>query len=745
MTSSIDSFITILKRQPWYQGQIEIVRVIPGQAARYGVLEKPLPDPVNTYLNRENLTLYTHQVKAIEQIRGGENVILTTPTASGKTLAFNLPIFEHLYHDRRATALYLYPLKALANDQLEKLHQLERATGIALGANIYDGDTPQHLRPRIREISRIIVSNPYALHQYLPWHHKWARFFKHLKFVVIDEAHRYRGVFGSNVAMLIRRLARILERHGADPQFILSSATIANPEEHAHKLIGKDVTVIAEDGSDHGDRYFLFWNPVHYPDHSVHRQTSDLLRLHATQGFQTLCFTISRAMAELTARWAKEATNGEVKIAVYRAGYLPEERREIERALRDRELDAVASTNALELGIDIGELDAVIIAGYPGTVVSTWQQAGRAGRGTAPAAVTLVGFENPLDQYFMRHPDRFFERPHEHAIIDLDNLHIKMGHLMCAAAELPLRQVDEKQFGDFAPLLEPLEDQGLLGSTPVGWVYQGTARPVDVVNLDNISNEIVEVICDGETLETMEVRQAYAEAHPGAVLLHQGETYLVSDLDLERNTATVVKEEVDHYTDALQVTKTRILNPVDWKDHGDFELAVGNLHVAERFVSYQVRRYDRVLGRYELDLPPIEFETVGVWFTVPDALRQAVIQRDGDWVGGLHGAEHAMIAMTPFHAMCDRWDIGGLSTPYHPDTGAATIFIYDGFEGGMGISEKIFQLFPELVKTTYELIRDCGCEMGCPSCIYSPKCGNQNEPLDKAAALTLLKGILARV
>jgi DEAD/DEAH box helicase domain-containing protein len=464
--------------------------------------------------------------------------------------------------------------------------------------------------------------------------------------------------------------------------------------------------------------------------------------LHVRSGLQTLCFTISRSLAELVARWAREALPDK-KITSYRAGYLPEERREIERGLKEREIDGVASTNALELGVDIGGLDSVIISGYPGTVISVWQRAGRAGRGTEPAAVTLIGFENPLDQYFMNHPEEFFARPHEHAIIDLENEYILMGHLLCAAAELPLRRSELELFGAEEKHLQPLEER-FLQKTPVGWIYRGTARPVDLVNLDNISDRTIQVLCDGKLLETIDYPRALEEAHPGAVLLHQGETYLVKELDLERNVALVVKDDVDYYTDALKVSEVGVLGEQGSRKIGELKLTLGELHVEERFIGYRIRRYDRTLGLKELKLPSVEFETVGLWLALPEGIKQKAEEKGLDWAGGLHGAEHALIAMAPFYAMCDRWDIGGVSAPFHSDTGGAAIFVYDGFPGGIGISEKLFELFPEWLEATHRLVRDCPCAEGCPSCIYSPKCGNQNEPLDKRATLLILSELLAQ-
>ncbi len=736
-----ERFIEELQRR--HPKSIVFIKELPETPAQHAHLTQPLPSPLERYLQDNKLTLYSHQAETIERVRAGAHVVITTPTASGKSLAFNLAVFEELYRNSNATAMYIYPLKALTQDQLQAIRDLETKTDIQTQAAVYDGDTPQHVRSLIRDQSRVILTNPYALHQYLPWHHKWRRIFQNLKFVVLDECHIYRGVFGSNVALLMRRLRRIAQYYGAQPQFILSSATIANPQEHSENLVGLDFEVISESGAPGSARYFLFWNSVADASHSVHRQTSDLLAQHVKSGLQTLCFTISRKLAELIAIWAKEQGLAD-EIAAYRAGYTPEERRAIETALKAGELRGVASTTALELGIDIGGLDAVIISGYPGTVISTWQMAGRAGRGRESALVTLIGFEDPLGQYLMKHPERFFARPHEHAIIDLENPHILLGHTMCAAAELPIQpERDVKYFGErLSESLHSLERQKLVQKTPTGWVYRGMARPVEVVSLENISERAIQVLHEGQVLETLELRRAYEEAHPGAVLLHRGESYLVKGLDLRAGVAHVSKEEVDYHTDALNTVETGVRKAVQKHQRKWGTLSLGDVNVVERFNGYRVKRYDRTLGLHGLDLPPLEFETVALWFTLSEELSAGVRAAGLDWAGGLHAAEHALIAMTPYHALCDRWDIGGMSTPFHPDTKGATIFLYDGYPGGIGIAEKAFDLFESLVHTTYELVRDCPCEEGCPSCIYSPKCGNNNEPLDRRAAVKILSELL---
>ncbi|RMD52289.1 MAG: DEAD/DEAH box helicase, partial [Nitrospirae bacterium] len=663
---------------------------------------------------------YKHQCEAIESIRTGKNIIITTPTASGKTLAFNIPVFERLGERKHATALYIYPTKALSNDQLKVIKEFEKLSKIKVNPNVYDGDTPRSRRPKIRETSRIIISNPYALHQILPWHHKWQKFLSNLNFIIIDEAHRYRGVFGSNIAFLIRRLRRICAYYNSNPQFILSTATLANPVEFGEKLVGANFDLIAEDGSPRGKKYFVFYNPYFdgIGELSIHQETKDLFLVLIRNNLQTLCFTVSRKMAELIALWAKrELQESEPhiaeKIAAYRAGYLPEERREIENNLKKGVLRGITSTNALEVGIDVGSLDGVIISGYPGTIVSTWQQAGRAGRGSRESIVILVAFQNLLDQYFMRHPKVFFDKPHEHAIIDLTNPYIIAGYLICAASDMPIKlsSNDGIYFTNNAEsILKALEIEGLVQHTPDGWIYSGKRRAVEAVSLTNISSEIFKIMCESKILETMDKTQAYREAHKGAVLLHHGETYIVKDLDLKNGVVQVIKKDVDYYTEAIKIVDIAILEEIEKQELGKFSVRFGNVKVNEQYVGYKIKKYDEVIGYEKLDLPLLVFKTTGCWFTVPETLKQQIwrernkrtkekLNKELVFIGALHGVEHAMIGIMPFHVMCDRGDIGGVSTPHHIDTNQPTIFIYDGFEGGIGLSEKAFTLISEIIKT----------------------------------------------
>ncbi|MFQ5977777.1 MAG: DEAD/DEAH box helicase [Candidatus Heimdallarchaeota archaeon] len=707
-------------------------------------------------LSKKGFRLYIHQAKAINHLLQGENVIVTTPTASGKSLIYILPIFEALLQDSSASTLLLYPTKALANDQLVTIKDLERALHIDSRAAIYDGDTPSNQRAKIRSFSHIILSNPYAIHQYLDWHPKWNRFLGNLRFVIIDEAHTYRGVFGSNCAQLFRRLRRLCQRYGSNPQFVLSSATIANAIELATNLVDKPFCRISVDGSPKGPRIFAFWNPpfidrFHVSRRSPHQETRNLLHAHILANLQTLCFTSSRRMAELIALWtSQDLKAGNLNsdlVASYRAGYLPAQRRQLEKQLRTRKILGMASTNALEVGIDVGSLDAVIISGFPGTIISAHQQAGRAGRGLDEALCTMVFFEDPLDQYYAHHPEIFFGTPPEHAIVDLKNPYILAGHLLCASAEAPLTASELEQFWpqEAHESLQSLQHMGLVTKTPRGWIFAGEGRPANIVELSGAFGETIQVLCNGSLLETLSVAQAYREAHKGAVLLHQGETFIVEELDLTKRLAYVKKRDVDHYTEAMKRTAVQILEIKQEIERG-FPLRAAKVKVTENYYGYRLKTHDEVIGFQNLELPPLEFETVALWFDLPEDLKTHILEQKGDLAGGLHATEHALIAMTPMIAMCDRWDIGGFSAAAFAfgNSPQASILIYDAFPGGIGIAEKCFERFEMLVSVTQELIKDCACASGCPSCIQSPKCGNNNQPLNKQIALLILKELLWR-
>ena len=750
--------IDMFKNDVNYRENIAHIQTIPAKKASFKKVDD-LNEDIVKYLDESEIKLYQHQADTYEAIKNGENVIITTPTASGKTLAFNLPIMETLLEDNQATALYIYPAKALSNDQLHVLEGLESDLDVKFTPKTYDGDTPRENRRSIREKSRVVITNPYQLHLILSWHHQWTRFYKNLRYIVIDEAHYYKGVFGSNVSFLIKRLKRIANFYGSYPQFILSSATLANPLELANRLTGEDFVLIDNDSSPSGEKDFILFNPFKNYKHnkvntkntpSVHMVTENIFMYMMLKEIQTLCFTVSRKTTELIAMWAKKDM-GNIKgklahrIAAYRAGYQADERREIEEGLKTGKYLGVTCTNALELGIDIGSLDAVIISGYPGTMISTWQQAGRAGRSSQKSLAVLIAFENQLDQYFMNNPKFFFDKPHENAIIDLSNPILQEAHLLCAANELPLKRGEaEKYFSIKQDVIDALVlKKDLLENHKGDFMYPYDDNPASDHSLDQISSEEFKIMNNGQLLETMERSQVYREAHEGAILINKGDTYVVNSVNLNRGFVNVSKHPVEYHTMVLNKTDITIKKKLFKTKYGNLTINFGELTVSEDYFKYKKMNFSKVLGTYKLDLPPLKFNTKGLWFTIPktvkDILEEKFPNDDEVFAGGLHGAEHALIGLFPLHTMCDRFDIGGLSTNYHDDTQEATIFIYDGYEGGIGICEKAVDVFCDLLDSTIDLLNNCTCKSGCPACIYSPKCGNDNKPLHKQATKYILE------
>ena len=753
-SSNIDAF----KNDVRYRENIAHIETIPAKKANFKRVDN-VNEKIIDYLESKDMKLYNHQAETYNAIQEGEHVIITTPTASGKTLAFNLPIMETMIEDKEATALYIYPAKALSNDQLHVLEDLEDEMNIKINPRTYDGDTPREDKRGIREKSRIVLTNPYQLHLILSWHHQWSRFYRNLRYIVIDESHYYKGVFGSNVAFLIKRLKRIANFYGAYPQFILSSATLANPLELANRLTGEEFKLVDNDTSPSGEKDFILYNPFkNYKRNkvnmknapSVHMETENIFMYMMLKQIQTLCFTVSRKTTELIAMWAKNdmtQIKGKLahRIAAYRAGYRPEERREIEDGLKSGKYLGVTCTNALELGIDIGSLDAVIISGYPGTMISTWQQAGRAGRSRQKSLAILIAFENQLDQYFMNNPTFFFDKPHENAIIDLTNPILQEAHLLCAAKELPLKYGEvEKYFGISDEILEDLVSKKDLHINARGdYMYPYDDNPALDHSLDQISGQEFKIMNNGQLLETMEKSQVYREAHEGAILINKGDTYVVDSVSLSRGFVNVSQKTVDYHTMVLNQTDINIKKKLSKTKYGNLTIHFGELTVSEDYFKYKKMQFSKSVGTYPLDLPPLKFNTKGLWFTIPksvkDTLEDMFPNEEEVFAGGLHGAEHALIGLFPLHTMCDRFDIGGLSTNYHEDTQEATIFIYDGYEGGIGICEKAVDVFVDLLKSTLDLLNNCNCQSGCPACIYSPKCGNDNKPLHKNATKYILE------
>ncbi len=758
-TFNIPAFLAHLEGERSYQGQIVHRRSLAGRAARYAPLEPPLPEALRERLARHGITrLYAHQAAAMDAVRRGEHVAVVTPTASGKTLCYNLPVLERLADDPEARAIYLFPTKALAQDQRGALGGLAPEQ---VRAATYDGDTPPEERRRIRDDTHILLTNPDMLHVgILPQHLRWAEVLRRLRFVVIDDMHIYRGVFGSNVANILRRLRRVCAFYGSRPQFICTSATIANPQEFTERLLGLSVTVIEDGGAPAGPREFVLWNPpflddAHRTRRSPYSEATWLLTALVKEGVRTIAFTKARKVTELIyryaqARLAKDAPEAAERISPYRAGYLPEDRRRIEQRLFRGDLVGVVSTSALELGIDVGGLDAALLVGYPGTIASTWQRAGRAGRGRDPSLAVLIALDDALDQYLMRHPDYLFSRPFEHAVIDPENPYILAGHLRCAAAEGPLEEGDAALFGaragDVAGILGEVGD---LIRRRGRWYWSAPDRyPAAEMEVRSASGDTYRIIegDEGRLLGTVDAARAFESVHPGAIYLHQGDAYLVRDLDLQTKVALVAATAADHYTQPRSDTDATILRHHRERPWGPTTAWFGDIEVTTQVTGYVRKQLftETVLGSEPLDLPPQALSTTAVWFTIPEALVRGIEARGLDLAGGIHAAEHAAIGLLPLFAMCDRWDIGGVSYPRHPQTEVPTIFIYDGHPGGVGITEKGYALLEEWMTATLDAIGACPCEAGCPSCVQSPKCGNLNNPLDKAAALLLLRGLLAR-
>jgi DEAD/DEAH box helicase domain-containing protein len=711
----------------------------PEREARFAPLPDNLDPRVRAAIGVPQL--YAHQRAAWDAAERGENVMVTTGTASGKTLAFNLPVLDALARQPKTRALYLYPTKALAQDQFRTLSGYRVPK---LRPAIYDGDTPTEQRWQIRKWSNVILTNPDMVHiGLLPNHDRWGDVLANLRYVVVDEAHVYRGVFGSHVANVLRRLRRLARVYGSEPQFLLASATISNPGELGSSLLGAPVTVVGDDAAPRAERTILLWNPPLLDEElglrgSALAEAAKLQASFVERGLRTLTFAKSRKAAELIHRFTAERLGDDTHLSPYRAGYTAQQRREIERRLAEGDLLGVSATNALELGIDVGLLDVVISVGFPGTVASLRQQWGRAGRRGSGLAV-LIASEDGLDQFFMREPDKLLGRRVEAAILDHTNPRVLAGHVRSAAYEAPLTADDAAILGPEA-LDAAIRDQELK-QTPAGIVWAGKDHPAAHVSLRSSEPDAFSIV-DGSTgavLGVVERSRAYSTVHEGAVYLHMGESYLVRELNLNTMYAVVEPFSGNWYTQAKKETMTQIIEPrrAEWRL--GMEVFFGEIEVTEQVVAYE-RKTLSSQERIELvplELPPTTFATEAIWY-LPSPHHLAEVDEMPRLLGTLHAAEHAMIAILPLWAMCDRWDIGGLSTNIHPETGRPTVFIYDGHPGGVGITERGFDQFEGWVADTAAMIRGCPCSDGCPSCVQSPKCGNLNDMLDKAGALTFL-------
>lgn len=751
MSSGIKSFIAELLADADLAAQITCHKQLPGKAASHGESRIPWSAAVASLLSQKNIRLYSHQALAADHARAGHSIVVSTPTASGKSLIYNLPVLERYLLDPEAKALYLFPLKALAQDQLASFNKLASLWPVDSRpvAALYDGDTPAAERQKIRkEPPAVLMSNPEMLHlSLLPHHEKWASFLAGLSVIVVDEAHAYRGIFGSHMAQVFRRLNRITARYGARPQYVFCTATLGNPVELASGLMDarpeNPPVSIAESGAPMGKRHFVFINPLQ----AASTCAIDLLKRALRQNLRVIVYCRSRRMTELINIWASE--DGSVwkdAISSYRAGYLPEERRDIEKRMASGELKAVISTSALELGIDIGGLDLCILVGYPGSIMQTLQRSGRVGRSLRDSAVILIAGEDALDQYFIRNPEDFFSRPSEKAVINPDNAAILEAHLECAAAESPLNIMEDwLQKGSVRQAIQNLENKGLLLPANDGREWLAAARyPQDKLDLRGCGQSYTLEDTNGRIIGALDGFRAWKEAHPGAVYLHHGHNYIVEELDSGRMRIIAREGKVNWFTRTRGHKSTDIIREEKRISLGNCAVFQGRLRVSEFITGYEKRstQGQRLLSISPLNAPPHIFETDGLWIVIPDDIRKKLENEFVHFMGSIHALEHAAIGLLPLEVMADRNDFGGISIPMHYQLGLPAVFIYDAFSGGAGLSRSAFGNIGHILAATLNLVSKCLCEDGCPSCIHSPKCGSGNRPLSKSGARKLLEAML---
>jgi DEAD/DEAH box helicase domain-containing protein len=760
----------------------ELVHVekLPARPAVYGDLESPLPEALRRVLEEQGIErLYSHQAEAIDLARAGHHVVIATGTASGKSLAYHLPILERLLLEPPAVALYLFPTKALAQDQLRglaRIAEMSPAVGLALHAGTYDGDTPGERRRKFRDQANAILTNPDMLHQgILPYHSRWGRVFTNLRYVVVDEVHTYRGIFGSHVANVLRRLRRVARHYGSDPRFLLCSATIRNPGQLAELLVGDEVRVVHQDGAPRGPKLFAFWNPRHGETEghspptvtpgrtSTSVEAERILVALMRRGVQTIAFTRSRVAAELIYRYTRERLERDPdrlaeRLSPYRGGYLPEERRAIERRLFEGELRGVISTNALELGIDVGSLDASILVGFPNTIASTWQQAGRAGRSNDPALAVVVAYDDPIDQYLMRHPEYFFRQTPESAVLDPANPYVLASQLSCAAYELPLTPEDEEIFGTRAPAITSLlEEDGALKQLDGLRYWSSADYPAGKVNLRTIGDDtftILDVKNQNAVIATVDSISAPELVYPEAIYLHEGDTWFVRELDLKQKLAYVERRDVDYYTQPVLDTRLKLLETREIRRWGEIEIGLGTADLSWATVAMKKIRFRSLdaIGYHPLDLPRQSLETVTFWIRPEEGVRAAVRVQGLNPMEGLSGLRNLLITLLPLHVMCDRPDLGGILNS--SNLGEQAIFLYDRYPGGLGYSERGYALVEDLLSAALRMVEDCPCEMGCPSCVGLPvlRPAQQQDydlhggwPIpNKAATDALLRRVLGR-
>ena len=742
-------YVNALIDSPKFGPQVVIKKTETERAQKLADKEPPLSKILREHLKSQGIKrLYSHQQEAIEHLQEGRDIIVSTPTASGKSMIYNLPVVEMLQRDLEGTALYLFPLKALAQDQLRVFNEFSIILdGDKTYAAIYDGDTTSYRRRRIREEQvPVLMTNPEMVHlSLLPYHGNWISFFKNLRYIVLDEVHTYRGVLGSHMAWVLRRLLRICSYYDSSPRIVMLSATIGNPAELGEKLTGREPAVINRSGAPTGTKHTVLLNPWDSAPYTA----SQLLEAAMKRELRSIVYTQSRKLTELINLWTKPRLGKlEDKLSSYRAGFLPEERREVERLLSSGQLYGVISTSALELGIDIGDLDVCILVGYPGSIMSMRQRGGRVGRSFNESVIVMIAQEDALDQYFMRQPHDFFNRDVESAVLNPENETIMSLHLQCAAAENPLLNDDSITRGPAAETcIDNLTRQGLLLQAGDGasW-FSPRKYPQRQVSLRGSGNQIA--IVDGESGEIIgeiDSGRAMKECHPGAVYLHHAQTWIVAKLDLEGREAIVLKKKPSYSTRPTSSKNTTILSTEKSLMSFRARVSYGRLRVTERVTGFQKRNNatHKLIGTYPLEMDEQIMETRGLWLELPPSIRKKIEDDKIHFMGGIHAMEHAMIALFPLLALCDRNDIGGISCPVHEQTGESTIFIYDGHAGGVGLAETVFNKMELLFKETYAMVKSCECENGCPSCVHSPKCGSGNRPIDKAACLRIFELLFA--
>jgi len=747
----LSQYLKTLKAHPDFCDAFSYHRYLPSREAEFGPSTR-FHEDIRDTMERLGLTgLYRHQAEALEHLKKGNNLLVATETASGKSLIYNVAVLEKILDNRKSRAIYIFPLKALEQDQLKNLSPwLRGIRGMEISADIYDGDTTPYRRKKIRErIPHILLTNPDMLHRgILAHHHNWEGLLRDLSFVVIDEVHTYRGIFGSHLAQIVRRLKRLCRIYGSCPRFILLSATISNPEDFGQRLIGEEIQVIQRSGTPRAGQHFIFLNPEESPNFF-----SAKLFVHCMRsGFRTIAFTQARKVTELihvwTSRLAPELTR---RISSYRAGFMPGERRGIEKRLASGDLMGVVTTSALEMGIDIGFLDICILVGYPGTIINTFQRGGRVGRSGRESMVILVGKPDALDQYFMKHPADLFERPFEAAVLDPDNPVVVHDHLPCAAAEAPITLRDRAFWGEgLDPHLEKLEQEGLLNRTAEGdpvW-FSSRRNPQLTVNIRTAGQTYTIFEREtGQAIGTVDGIRAFKECHPGAIYLHRARQYEVDRLILDKKDIVVHRSRLNYFTRTRSEKETEIIKTVRSRPAGQFLVKEGRLKVFERITGYEKRTLpgQGLIGVFDLNLPPQIFETIGFWIEIEPVIMRFIEEKGGHFMGGIHAIEHAAIGIFPLFALCDRNDIGGICYPHHPQVQKSAIFIYDAYPGGVGLAHRGFEVVLELLEKTLEIVKSCECEDGCPSCIHSPKCGSGNKPLDKGAASLILEALTGRI